>query len=175
MLNARVCSGIITQYKEQFPFARVYGIDEYNGQMFGPMINAIKLASYAAIGVTVLLAVLVTLLFMKMLVAKDRYSIAIMKTLGFTSADIEAQYVTRSAAMLILGVIIGTFLANALGEYVGVAILSAFGASSFDFVVNPLFAYAVSPLLIALCVYIATLLGIRDIGPLKITEHIKEA
>ena len=143
--------------------------------MFGPMIDAVKTASYAAIGVTVLLTVLVTVLFMKMLVSKDRYSIAILKSMGFTGKDICGQYLTRSVIVLVLGVVIGTIMANTLGEYVGVAIISAFGATAFDFVVNPFFAYMVSPLLIAACVYIAALLGISDIRPLKISEHIKEA
>lgn len=165
---------IIAQYKEQLPFAKVHGVEENIDQMFGPTINSIKIASYAAIGVTVLLTVLVTVLFMKMLVAKDRYSIAILKSMGFTSKNIRGQYLTRSVIVLMLGVVIGTIMANTLGEYVGVAIISAFGATAFNFVVNPFFAYMVSPLLIGTCVYIATLLGVSDIRPLKIFEHIKE-
>jgi len=166
---------IIARYREQFSFAKVYGIEENISQMLGSMIDAIKMASYAAIGVTILLTILVTVLFMKMMVAKDRYSIAILKSLGFTNADISGQYLTRSVIVLALGVVIGTVLANTLGEYVGVAIVSAFGATAFNFVVNPFFSYMVSPLLIATCVYIATLLGISDIRPLKISEHIREA
>jgi len=166
---------IIAQYKEQLPFAKIYGIEENINQMFGPMISSIKMASYAAIGIAVLLTVLVTVLFMKMLVAKDRYSIAILKSMGFTSKGIRRQYLTRSVIVLALGVVIGTIMANTLGEYVGVAIVSSFGATTFNFVVNPFFAYMVSPLLIAACVYIATLLGVSDIRPLKIFEHIKEA
>lgn len=166
---------IISQYKKQFNFAKVHGIDENIDQMFGSIISAIKVASYAAIVVTVLLTMLITVLFMKMLVAKDRYSIAILKSLGFTSSDISKQYLTRSFAVMIMGVIVGTLLANTLGEYVGVAIVSAFGVTAFDFVVNRLFAYIVSPILIAVCVYIATLLGISDIKPLGISEYIKEA
>jgi len=166
---------IIAQYKEQFPFAKVYGVEDIISQMFGTMINSVRIASYAAIGVTILLTVLVTVLFMKMLVAKDRYSIAILKSVGFTSDGIHRQYLTRSVIVLALGVSIGTIMANTLGEYVGVVIISAFGATAFDFVISPFFAYMVSPLLIAACVYIATLLGISDIRPLKISEHIKEA
>ncbi|MCD7947719.1 MAG: ABC transporter permease [Oscillospiraceae bacterium] len=121
-----------------------------------------------------MLTLLVTVLFMKMLVAKDRYSIAIMKSMGFTSRDIRLQYLTRSAIVLLLGVIIGTMLANTLGEYVGVAVIASFGATTFRFVVNPWFAHLFSPILIACCVYIGTRLGVSDIRPLKISEHIKE-
>jgi putative ABC transport system permease protein len=165
----------ISQYREQFPFAKVTGINESIGQMLGPMRDAIQLASAVAIGTTVLLTLLVTVLFMKMLVAKDRYPIAILKSMGFTSADIRGQYLTRSITVLALGVSTGTILANTLGELVGVAIVSSFGAATFHFTVNPWFVYLVSPLLIACCVIAATKLGVSGIQALKISEHIKEA
>jgi putative ABC transport system permease protein len=164
----------ISQYREQFPFAKVTGIDESIGQMLGSIRDAIKMASAVATLATVLLTLLVTVLFMKMLVAKDRYPIAILKSMGFTGADIRRQYLTRSITVLALGVIIGTILANTLGELVGVAIVSSFGATTFHFAVNPWFVYLVSPLLITGCVVAATMLGVSGIQALKISEHIKE-
>ena len=164
----------VAEYKERFSFAEVSNIDDYIEQSFGSMTAAIQKASYASIAVTILLSILVTVLFMKMLVAKDRYSISVLKSIGFTSLDIRRQYVTRSIIILALGVVIGTVLANTLGELVGVALISSFGASTFHFAINPLFAYLLSPLVIAACVYIATLLGISDIRSLKVSEYIKE-
>jgi putative ABC transport system permease protein len=163
------------RYQDRFPFAAVAASDEYVRQTFGGTMDAIQKASYASAAAAVLLTVLVTLLFMKMLAAKDRYSIAILKSLGFTGADVRRQYVTRSLLVAALGVIIGVILANTLGERVGAALISSLGATTFRFVVNPLYAYLFAPLLIAVCVYAATLLGVRDIRPLKISEHIKEA
>ena len=164
-----------SQYMDMFAIAKVSVIDKYIGQIFGSTVAAIRVASYVSIAATVLLTVLVTLLFMKMLVTKDRYSIAVQKSLGFTGSEIRKQYITRSITILVPGVIIGTILANTLGEFVGVAIISSFGASTFNFVINPLFSYLFSPALIAVCVYIATLSGISDIHRLKISEYIKEA
>lgn len=166
---------VISQYREQFPFAKVTGIEESIGQMLGAIRDAIKMASTVAALATVLLTLLVTVLFMKMLVAKDRYPIAILKSMGFTSSDIRGQYLTRSITVLVLGVIIGTILANTLGELVGVAIVSSFGAATFHFEVNPWFVYLVSPLLITGCVIAATMFGVTGIQALKISEHIKEA
>lgn len=165
----------ISQYRERFSFAKVTGIDESIGQMLGSIRDAIKMASAVATLVTVLLTLLVTILFMKMLVTKDRCPIAILKSMGFTSGDIRRQYLTRSLTVLALGVLIGTILANTLGELVGVAIVSSFGATSFHFVVNPWFVYLGSPLLITGCVVVATMFGISGIQALKISEHIKEA
>ncbi|ETT72192.1 ABC transporter permease [Paenibacillus sp. FSL R7-277] len=164
----------ISLYREQFPFAKITGIDETIGQMLGPMRKAIQKASIVATLATALLTLLVTTLFMKLLVAKDRYSIAILKSIGFTSRDIRRQYLTRSVTVLGMGVITGTLLANTLGELAGVAIVSSFGASAFHFEVNPWFVYLFSPLLITGCVVAATRLGSSGIQALQISGHIKE-
>jgi putative ABC transport system permease protein len=164
----------IAEYAGRFSFAKVSDIDEFIAQTYGGTINAIGKASYAAIGVALTLTVLITLLFMRMLVAKDRYAIAVMKAFGFTNADIQAQYVTRSVFVLIVGILLGTLLANTVGENLAGAVIASFGASSFKFIINPAFAYLLSPLLMASVVFAATMLGTRDAGEIRISENIKE-
>ena len=78
----------IAEYADSFDFAKVSDIDEYMMQTYGSTISAIGKASYAAVGIALTITVLITLLFMRMLVAKDRYSIAVMKAFGFTNSDI---------------------------------------------------------------------------------------
>ncbi len=165
----------VTDYQAKFPAARVIGVNETAAQMFENVASAIGQASLAAIVIAALLTVLVTILFLKMLIAKDRYPIAVLKSMGFTTRSIGRQYMLRSAIVFVLGVVIGTVLANTLGEYAGIALMSSFGASTFPFEINPLFAYVFSPLLLALCVFIATLPGLADIQRVKIFNHIKEA
>lgn len=121
-----------------------------------------------------IITILVTLLFMKMLVAKDRYSIAVMKALGFTNSDIKAQYVSRSIFVLIIGIVLGTLLANTFGEVLAGAVISSFGASMFKFTVNPLSAYLFSPLMMIGTVLIATIIGTLGVEKIKISENIKE-
>ena len=164
----------IAEYAERFAFAKVSDIDEFIRQTYGGTISAIGIASYAAIGVALALTLLITLLFMRMLVAKDRYAIAVMKAFGFTNTDIKMQYVARSVFVLSLGILLGTLLANTLGETLAGAVIASFGAASFKFIVNPLFAYLLSPLLMAGAVLAATFFGTLDAGQIKISENIKE-
>jgi putative ABC transport system permease protein len=164
----------IAEYAGRFTFAKVSDIDEFIRQTYGGTISAIGKASYAAVGVALALTVLITLLFMRMLVAKDRYAIAVMKAFGFTNSDIKAQYVARSIFVLIIGILLGTLLANTLGETLASAVIASFGASSFAFVVNPLQAYLISPLLMVSSVLMATIFGMTDAGKIKISENIKE-
>lgn len=164
----------VAAYKEQFTYARVSKVDDYIEQDFGTIMDTAKLVSTAAIVVSVLLTILITLLFMKMLVIKDRYQISVLKSLGFTSKSIRRQYMVRSAVVLLLGIAIGVIAANTLGEFVGVLLMSTFGVATFHFKINWLFAYLISPLIIAGCVYAATRFGISDIEAIKVSEYIKE-
>jgi putative ABC transport system permease protein len=164
----------IEEYAGRFDFAKISNIDEYIVQTYGATIRSIGKASYAAIAVALTITVLITLLFMRMLVAKDRYEIAVMKAFGFTNSDIKAQYVARSVLVLIIGILLGTFLANTLGEALTGAVVASVGASSFDFVVNPLAAYLISPLLMVFSALVATFFGTQEAAKIKIFENIKE-
>lgn len=163
-----------SEYADKFNFAKVSEIDEYITQTFGSTISSMEKASYISTVVALLITVLVTLLFMKMLVAKDKYSIAVMKSLGFTRSDITIQYISRSTFVLIIGMTLGTLLANVLGEVLAGGVISSFGASSFEFVANPFFAYLLCPLMMTCSVLIATLIGTSRVGQIKISENIKE-
>ena len=162
------------EYADKFDFAKVSGIDEYITQTFGSTISSVGKASYAAIAIALIITVLITLLFMKMLIAKDRYSIAVMKAVGFTNSDIGVQYVSRSIFVLIMGIILGTLLANTLGEVLAGLVISMFGASSFKFAVNPLSAYLLSPIMMLCSVLMATIIATSGAGQIKISENIKE-
>ncbi|OME77914.1 ABC transporter permease [Paenibacillus sp. FSL A5-0031] len=164
----------VAEYADKFDFAKTSDIDEFVTQTLGSTISSVEMASYAAVAVALVITVLVTLLFMKMLVAKDRYSIAVLKAFGFTNSDIKAQYVSRTVFVLIVGIVLGTLLANTLGEMLAGLIISSLGASTFNFAVNPLSAYLFSPLMMICAVLIATMIGTSGAGQIKISENIKE-
>jgi putative ABC transport system permease protein len=174
LADAALLDAKIAEYAGRFAFAKVSDIDEVIAQTYGSTMSAIGKAAYAAVAVALTIALLITLLFMRMLVAKDRYAIAVMKAFGFTNADIKAQYVARAASVLVVGILLGTLLANTLGERLAGMVIAAFGAASFEFVVNPWFAYLLSPLLVAAVTLAATSAGTLDAGQIKISEDIKE-
>jgi putative ABC transport system permease protein len=174
LTDATLADQVTETYAQRFAFAKVTGIDEYIAQTFGGTIRSVALASAAALAVALVITALITFLFMKMLVAKDRYSIAVLKAFGFTNADITRQYIARAVFVLLAGVVLGTLLANTLGQSLAEIVIASFGASSFNFTINPIFAYLLSPLMMACVVLFATLIGTLNAGQIKITENIKE-
>ncbi len=161
-------------YAARFPYAKVSGIREYVLQTFGPTVDAVEKASYAAIAAAIAVSALVTLLFVRLLVAKDRADIAAMKALGFLDSEIRIQYLARTALVFIAGAACGMVLAETLGESIAGALLAAFGASSFAFAKVPAAARLLYPLLLAVPAAAAALLGASRIRRISISEYNKE-
>lgn len=167
-------SGVIDEMAEHFPFAKVSGTDAYMAQTFGQTVEAVHTASVAAVLAAAAVVLAVTLLFMKMLVAKDRYSIAVMRAVGFQSSDIRCQYAWRAVLVMVLGITVGTILAGTVGESLSGAAIASIGAGTFQFQVNPLATYVVSPLVLLASTLLATVWGTRRAGDLSVYESLKE-
>lgn len=158
----------------EFPFAKVSVIGEYVRGTFGTTIDAVRAASAVALAVSLAIAALVTALFARMLVAMDATSIAALKAIGFRRRDIAIQYFSRSALVLALGVLSGTLAANTVGESIAGAAIASFGATTFDFAVDPVAAFLAYPLAFALAVAAASAAGSSGAGRLRVPENIKE-
>lgn len=165
---------IVEQTQSTYTFAKVSDIDDYIGQTFGQTIRSMKTVSRVAIATAILIVLLVSVLFIKMLIAKDKYSIAILKAFGFTSNDIMVQYVVRFVSVCILAIFVGTLLANTLGEAMASMIISSFGAASFEFMIHPLSAYVLCPIILICSVLIAMIIGTSSVRSINISENIKE-
>lgn len=164
----------ISQYGERFPYAKISSIEEYMAQTFGQTIQSVQTASFTAILVSAAITLLVTLLFMKLLVAKDRCSIAVLKAVGFTGWDIRCQYGWRGALVLAVGIALGTLLAGTLGEKLSAIAISSFGAAAFRFLTNPLSTYLLSPLILLFAAMLATIWGTSHVGDVQLSQSIKE-
>jgi len=165
--------GVMTQLTKEFPFAKVTDAQNHKQQVFGSMISSIQTAAIIAFLVALFITGLVSLLFMRLLVAKDRVEIAMLKSLGFTNQDISRQYVTRSTFVLIISVFSGSILANTLGETIVSMAVSSFGVDSFTFIRHPL-VYAGLPLLMFVITFVATKLGSHQASNVSISENLKE-
>jgi putative ABC transport system permease protein len=165
---------VADRYADAFPFARVIDMTRNTNQTLGPTLAAVGLGAIVAAIVGLALTALITLLFVKMLVAKDRFVIAAMRSFGFTKTDIRTQYIARSALVLLLGCIIGTVLANTLGQALVGAFLASMGAAAFQFISNVFAAYILCPLALACAAIAATLGGTLDVRNIHIADNIKE-
>lgn len=162
------------EYAQSFGFAKISGINGYILQTFGPTIRSVGKAASSGMIAALFMILLVTLLMIKLLLAKEKYSIAVLKSLGYTSKDISVQYLTRFLLILFAGVLSGTILADTLGQAMAGALIASFGVASFQFVIDPVSAYLILPFLMGSTVLLAALLGTSGIRRIQISQHIKE-
>lgn len=162
------------EYSRKFPYAKVSGMEDYVAQTFGQTLRAVRTASVGAGFVAVVVTLLVILLFMKLLTAKDQYSIAVLKSVGFTGSDISRQYIWRSVLVVILGILLGSVLAGTLGERIAGAAISSLGAAAFQFTEDPLSSFVLSPVVLLFTALAATIAGTAKAGNLCISQSIKE-
>lgn len=164
----------VEEYKKHFVPAKVSGIDSYVSQTFGQTLRSVRTASFLSAIVAAAVTMLVTLLFLRLLVAKERYSIAVMKAVGFTGRDVKMQYVWRAAAVLAAGIALGTLLAGTFGEKLAAAVLSSIGAEAFRFVGNLPAAWLFCPVILMLSAGIAVTAGTSAVENVSISQAIKE-
>lgn len=162
------------KYSKKYTYAKVSDIKHYMNQTFGSTIQTVATAAKVAVIVALVITALIVLLFIKMLLAKDRHEIAVLQALGFTSRDIRQQYFMRSLMIVVLGTIIGTILASTLGGQVAGIAMSMMGVSTFRFSINPLVSFVLCPLGMLLVTLLATTIATASLQKIKISDNIKE-
>ena len=150
-------------YSQAFYPAKVVGMDDYVYQTFGETIAQLQKITLLAGVVAVIIAMLMTALFFKMLLTKDAANIAVMQMLGFSTRQIRLQYMTRALVMVGAGIMLGTLAAATLGQQL-ISLLGSFsGASEIQFIVDPVIAYILCPLLLTAAVLGTTWVSSRSI------------
>jgi putative ABC transport system permease protein len=135
--------------------ATVADIEQYRAQTVGPIAEQTMITAIVSVVIALALAVLMTALFTRMLLARDAGQIAIQRAVGADDDGLRRQYLTRILLVLVAGVIVGTLAANTLGEglfnlmfegmYGGGFEALGKGTSRIDFTVNPLLTYLALP------------------------------
>ena len=117
-----------------------------------------------------LVAAVVVMLFMRLIVEKNRYTISLHKALGFTSKDIKQIYFAKGLLPVIAGTAAGLLVGNLLGERLCGMILRSFGADGFRFAISWEYILARIPAAILGAAVPALLAGIAEIKEIKAYE-----
>lgn len=121
-------------YQNAYSTAQVNNIKEYTHQTLGNIIEQMGTVVIGGFAIAIIIAVLITALFLRMLLSKDMSQIAIMRSTGLTSKNISHQYMAGTLMVLILGIILGVLFSNCLGEFLVSMAMSFMGAAKIEFV-----------------------------------------
>lgn len=163
----------MNQYKKDLPFAKMNNAEQFRDQTYGSTIQSLLMISIGAFLVALLVTGLITSLFIKLLLVKDKKEIATLKAIGFTNQEIRNQYLSRSLTILVIGLGLGTLLSMTLGKMMSGLVSAALGGVSIQ-LTGSLLIYAGCPSLMLLVTYLTTRVVTAQAGKIEIAENLKD-
>jgi len=154
--------------------SKVTPIREFVSQTLGGIVSNMKLVEGAAAVISFLLIILITVMILKLITAREHSAIAVKKAIGFSSRDIKIQLGIRILAIQFAAIITGTILANTLGEAVFGLMLSSMGASKITMLVEPVWAYVICPAAQIVIVLITVVVSTNVVKYYHIRDQIVE-
>ncbi len=164
----------ITFYEQDFPTAQITDTEEYLNQTLGTMIQQLKLITLFANLIALVMAVLITGLFVKMMVIKNQREIAVLMSIGFNKQSIIKQYMVRILCSLMFAIFIGVILVITLGEKIIGVVGSVIGASSIEFNVNVWVSYLFLPVVLIVVVLTTNYIILKNHRTKSISKMIIE-
>lgn len=149
---------------------------EFINQTLGGVVRQLNTIVFVIFIISACLVMLITVLFLKFRLAKDLSEIAVLKAIGFTESDIKKQYMIKIGLVSILGIIVGIFLTDVLGEKVvnGALSIAGIGIKNVDLIKNPLIQYILCPLLLMTIILFSTWIILKSIKKYTIMSIINE-
>ena len=154
--------------------SKITPISKFVSQTLGGITDNLSLISGAAIVISLVLAVLITVMILRLITAREHSAIAIKKSIGFSNKDIRIQFAIRILLIQLVAIVVGTFLANTLGELIFGMILSFMGASEIRMLIEPVKSYLLSPATQLFLVFITVVVGSNVVKSYHIRDQIIE-
>lgn len=154
--------------------SKVTPISEFVSQTLGGITDNMNLVENASIVISLLLIILITVMFLQLITAREHSAIAIKKAIGFSNRDIRMQFGIRILMIQFLAVLVGTLLSNFLGEFIFGWMLSFMGASKIKMLVEPVTAYLICPAVQLFVVFITVIVGTKVVRNYHIRDQIME-
>ncbi|MGL5354191.1 MAG: FtsX-like permease family protein, partial [Clostridium sp.] len=157
IINMDIANGVdirekMKHYHDSYDSAQVNDIKEYTQQTLGNIISQMAKIVIGGIVIAVIIVVLITALFLRMILAKDMSQIAIMRSIGLTSKNIKHQYMAGIFMVLVFGIVIGLLASNYLGEFLVSMAMSSMGAAKIQFISVPWETWLLCPLVLIIVV-----------------------
>ncbi|MDO4466055.1 MAG: FtsX-like permease family protein [Bacillota bacterium] len=114
----------------------IVDIADYVQATYGPTIEQVKKAKSVALILSILIIFVVDLLFVTLIMEKERQNISLQKALGFSNRSLQKQYGFKLILPIVLGLLLGLLSSNIVGENLCALALESLGASGFTFVLD---------------------------------------
>jgi putative ABC transport system permease protein len=151
-------------------------MEEFIDQTLGGVAKQLRAIVIVIAIVGAALTMLMTVLFLKLRLAKDFSEIAILKAIGFSDLDIRKQYLVKVGCISVIGLLAGVILTTVTGNKIIEAALSVtgLGVKSVELMINPLIQYLLCPAGLLALVLLVTWVVTRAVKNDQIVSMIQE-
>ena len=154
-------------YSQLFAEAKVTDIEDYVEQSMGDAIKQLRKVTSTMILVGIFIIVFTAVIFIKLLMIRDKNDLIVMKRIGFKDKDIRVQYRVRLLTPLLIGIVTGAILVNTLGQSLVSLLIGSMGAPKVVFISNIFYAYILCPLIMIVTIVVTVTFATNKIKIIK--------
>ncbi|WP_313131511.1 ABC transporter permease [Anaerocolumna sp.] len=170
LLDGTDVSEKIQTFGNSFSAGKITDINNYASQSMGDSISQLREITAITMLIAMLIIVFTLTVFLKLLIIRNKDDIAIMKGLGFKNIDIRIQYGVRIMLSLLVGIVIGAFLVNLVGQPLVGMVTASMGAAEIVFVTNIFHAYFLYPLSMFITAFLTVIVASKELKKIRIVE-----
>ena len=148
-------------------------IADYLKGTYGQTIRNISKAAAVSSVMACFILFIVMLLLIRLVVWRERNDSSLKKALGFTSSDIRMEYLKKTLAYILPGIVLGVFAGIVPGQSLAALLLRSMGAYSFRFIIDTLTVFAAAPAMIAVSAVLAAILSLTEIKRIHAWECLR--
>lgn len=143
-------AALAREYNDAYPMAAVIPMQEYVQQTLAYVTTAFRSAAILACVFGVGVALLITSLFLKLRLTRERTKMGVLTAIGFSAREIAFQVRFKVLLTTVVGTLVGIGLAATVGEWVVGAVVSqaGLGISKLGFIPNPWLVYLAYPIIL---------------------------
>lgn len=149
---------------------RVTLIADYLKETYGQTIRNISNASAVSAAMSGIILLVVILLFLRLVIWRERSDSSLRKALGFTSTDISRDYLKKALLYILPGIVLGIFAGIVPGQSLAAMLLRSMGAYSFHFIIEPAVVYAAAPAFVLIVALGAAHLSLMEVKRIRAYE-----
>lgn len=151
-------------------------MEDFINQTLGGVSRQLKIIVISTAVVGISIAVIITVLFLKLRLAKDLSEIAVLKAIGFFERDIQQQYMIKTGVVSIMGILSGILLNNLIGgKIVNTALsIAGIGIREVQLISNSFVEFVLCPVILMGWILIVTAILMKTIKKYNIISIINE-
>ena len=164
----------INEWKKRYSNYKLTDVEDFFHQTFDNTLAMLRLIQTSVFWTGLGIVFILMTLFVYMIFTKDQADLALYRMLGFGSERLRSHYLLAVCFILMLALAIANLLLLSLGQEVCSLLLSSFGISKLQLIINKSLTFLWTPLALLLSGLTAAHISLRSLNKLEIGRYLKE-